>query len=179
MSKEDKVSGWKKVGNWLKENGGATLGLVGSLATGNIPGAIAAGSSMISSATGTDDPIQALATLQADPNAMIRLKEIAMQEEQNIRKHLEEMTRLELEDQQHEHATTQETIQGGDKADDKFVRWTRPGQSWLSLAAAITYVFVTNSPEVMILGALLTLPFTYAGLRGVDKGINAFTQKGE
>lgn len=168
-------SSWKKVGDWLKTNGGSTVALVGSLASGNVPAAIAAGAAMISGATGTNDPDLALEHLKNNPDAIVKLKEIAHQEEKSIRDHLAEMTKLELEDKQHEHETTQKTIRNADSSNDRFVRWTRPGQSWVSLAAAITYVFQAETVDVMILGALLTLSFTYAGLRQIGKGINAFT----
>ena len=34
---------WAEVGKWLKENAGIGATLVGSLLTGNVPGAVAAG----------------------------------------------------------------------------------------------------------------------------------------
>lgn len=161
---------WSNVGNWLKDNAGKGAALVGSLVTGNIPGAVAAGISMVSSATGTNDPKQALKELQGNPDVVLKLQEIAAKKEEDIRKHVEAMERLKLEDRQAEQAETQKTIRSGDTANDKFVRRTRPGQSWLSLAAAIAYAFTATKPDSVILGLLLTLPFTYAGLRGFDKG---------
>ena len=83
------------------------------------------------------------------------------------------MKRLELEDAQAQHQTTQQTIQNSDNSQYAFVRNTRPGQSWVSLIAAIAYVFINDQPDVMILGALLTLPWAYAGLRQVGKGVNS------
>jgi len=87
------------------------------------------------------------------------------------------MKRIELEDEQAQHRTTQETIQAGDRAEDVFVRRTRPGQSWISLFAALAYVFVVEVPDVMILGALLTLPWAYAGLRQIGKGVESVTNR--
>jgi hypothetical protein len=87
------------------------------------------------------------------------------------------MTRLELEDEQASHHETQVTVRAGDKAEDQFVRRTRPAQSWISLIAALFYALYNDSPDVMILGALLTLPWAYAGLRQVGKGIDSFTSK--
>lgn len=168
---------WSSVGSWIKEHAGSGAALVGSLAMGNIPAAVAAGVSLISSATGTDDPEKALETLQTDPAALIRLKELAFKEEDSIREHIREMKRVELEDAQKEHETTQATIRAGDKAEDRLIRWTRPLWGWVSLFAAIAYVFLLPDPDAVILGALLTLPFTYAGLRGVDKSVAAFTKK--
>ena len=65
--------------------------------------------------------------------------------------------------------TDEETIRAADQSGDTLVRSTRPLQSWVSLVAAIVYVFTLESPDIFVLSALLTLPFTYAGLRGVDK----------
>ena len=164
---------WKEVGNFIKGNAGKGVALVGSLLTGNIPGAIAAGVSMVSSATGTDDPALALQTLRDDPASMVKLKELYYANEESVRNHLAEMTRIKLEDEQAEHHETQETVRGGDKSGDKFVRWTRPGMSWVSLVTAIVYGLKAEAPDVMILGAFLTLPWAYAGLRQVGKGVDS------
>lgn len=164
---------WDDVGGWLKDNAGTGAALIGSLLTGNIPGAIASGVSLVSSATGTDDPVKALGVLQASPDAMIRLKELAVEEEQSIRAHIQAITRLKLEDKQAAHHETQETIRAGDKAEDRVVRYTRPGQSWISLAMAGAYVFTADNVDIYVLGALLALPFSYAGLRQIGKGVDA------
>ena len=164
---------WKDVGNWVVANAGTGAALVGSLLTGNIPGAVAAGVAMVSSATGTNNPSDALLQLQTDPATMVRLKELAVQDEANIRAHIEAMTRLSLEDAQAEHHETQETIRAGDRADDRFVRWTRPGQSWLSLAAALFYGLNSATPSPEILLIMLALPLAYAGLRQVGKGFDS------
>lgn len=156
---------WKDVGDWLEKNAGTGAALVGSLLVGNVPGAVAAGVNLVAGATGHATPDAALQAFQSDPATVVRLKELAVQDDANIRAHLQKMTELTLADQQAEHHETQETIRAGDKADDRFVRWTRPGQSWLSLGAAIAYVFISKAPDVLILGTLLTLPFAYAGLR--------------
>ena len=160
---------WKEVGDWLKGNAGTGAVLVGSLLTGNLPGAVAAGVSLVSSATGEADPGKALAALQGDPATMIRLRELAIQDEANIREHIRAMEELRQKDLQAEHEQTQLTIRNGDNADDKFVRWTRPGQSWVSLFAALVYVFLMADPSMEILALLLTLPWAYAGLRQIGK----------
>jgi hypothetical protein len=170
------MSKWKEVGHWIKDNAGSGAALIGSLLTGNVPGAVAAGVALVSSATGTDDPVKALESLQTNPQTVIRLRELAIQEEDLIRQHIREMKRLDLEDDQKAHEETQETIRAGDQAEDWFVRRTRPAQSWLSLLAAITYVFTMDTVDIMVLGALLTLPFAYAGLREIGKGVRAFTE---
>lgn len=172
---------WSKVGDWLKDNAGTGAALVGSLLTGNVPGAVAAGVALVSGATGTTDPMQALAQLQTDPTTMVKLKELANQDQENIRRHIAEMHRLELEDQQRSHEQTQTTIRIGDQAEDSFVRRTRPAQSWLSLIAALMFVFYCTASDktidITVLGLLLTLPWAYAGLREVGKGINVFAAK--
>lgn len=164
---------WSTVGNWIKDNAGTGVTLVGSLLTGNVPGAVAAGASLVSGATGTNDPEKALQQLQGNPDALVKLKELAYRNEESIRRYIEEMERLKLEDAQEKHRITQETVRAGDKAEDSFVRRTRPGQSWVSLFAALAYVFANDQPDVMILGALLTLPWAYAGLRQVGKGVDS------
>lgn len=164
---------WSSVGSWIKDNAGTGAALVGSLVSGNVPGAVAAGVSLVSGATGTDDPEKALQQLQGNPEALAKLKELAYKNEDRIRQHIEDMKRIELEDRQAQHQTTQETIRNSDNSQYAFVRNTRPGQSWVSLFAALAYVFVNDQPDVMILGALLTLPWAYAGLRQVGKGVNS------
>lgn len=172
---------WKGVGDWLKGNAGTGAALVGSLLAGNVPGAVAAGVALVSSATGEADPSKVLAALQTDPATMLRLKELALQDEASIREHIRSMTELEFKDQQAEHEQAQLTIRGGDNAEDAFVRRTRPGQSWLSLAAALAYVawreVAGKEPSFEVLALLLTLPWAYAGLRQIGKGMDAFGQK--
>lgn len=168
---------WKSVGKFLSDNASTGVGLVGSLLAGNVPGAIAAGAALVSSATGTNNPEEALNVLQSNPDAMIKLKELQYKNEESIRSHLEAMTRLQLEDDQASHSETQKTIRNGDNSDSKFVKWTRPGQSWVSLAGALAYTFAAEPIDFTVLALLLTLPFTYAGLRQIGKGINSFTGK--
>lgn len=165
---------WKDVGAWVQANAGTGAALVGSLITGNVPAAVAAGVAMVASATGTTDAGEALAQLQTDPATRVRLAELAQQNEQAIRAHIEAMTALEMADAQAEHHETQETIRAGDRAEDRFVRWTRPGQSWLSLAAALFYGLDSTTPSAEILLILLALPLAYAGLRQVGKGFDSF-----
>lgn len=63
---------WKEVGQWLKDNAPSGAALVGSLLTGNVPGAVAAGVSLVASATGSTDPAQSLKQLQNDPATLVR-----------------------------------------------------------------------------------------------------------
>lgn len=172
---------WSAVGDWLKTNAGTGAVLVGSMLTGNVPGAIAAGVSLVSSATGETDPAKVLERLQTDPSTVIRLKELAVQDEASIREHIRAMHELELTDAQKEQEETQKTIRAGDVAEDWFVRRTRPAQSWASLFAAFAYIFWNEAKnmeaDVTILGLLLTLPWAYAGLREVGKSISSWTSR--
>lgn len=159
---------WNSVGDWLKANAGTGAALVGSLLTGNIPAAMALGVKLVAGATGQGDPAKALESLQTDPATVVRLRELAIQEQANINAHIEAMAKSQFEDEQAEQHETQETIRAGDKADDRLVRWTRPLQSWASLIAAGAYVFVNAHPDTTILVFLLTLPWAYAGLRTIQ-----------
>lgn len=164
---------WKTVGDWLKNNAGASTVLVGSLLSGNIPAAVAAGVSLVSSATGQVDPIKAMDALKSDPATMVRLRELALQEEASIREHIRALEELKLKDIQLSHEQTQATIRNGDNAEDVVVRRTRPLQSWVSMFAAVAYALMYQNPDATILGLLLTLPCAYAGLRQIGKGIDS------
>ena len=164
---------WSDVGEWIKSNAAPGAALVGSLLTGNVPGAVAAGVALVSGATGVATPEAALAQIQQDPTTLVRLRELAQQNEASIREHIRTLAELEFKDQQAEHEQTQLTIRAGDAVEDAFVRRTRPGQSWLSLFAALAYVFTQDNPSVEILGLLMTLPLAYAGLRQWGKNTTA------
>lgn len=170
---------WSDVGKWLKENAGTGATLVGSLLTGNVPGAVAAGVALVGSATGTNDPAQALAALQGDPATVLRLKELAIQEEASIREHIRTLTEMELKDKQAEHEQQQLTIRGGDSAGDEYVRYTRPMMARQSWYATMGYIigfegckalkffdFGANWDLAMI---LLAPAAAYLGFRSLDK----------
>jgi hypothetical protein len=167
---------WSKVGDWVKDNAGTGATLVGSLLTGNVPSAVAAGISLVSSATGSDNPDIALKQLQNNPETLLKLKELVYKEEDSIRNHIKDMKQIELEDAQKEHEQTQTTIRNGDNSDDKVVRYVRPSHATISLISAIAYVFTQTTVDFAVLGALLTLPLTYAGLRGIDKTMATLKQ---
>lgn len=168
---------WQAVGEWIRDNAGLGAALVGSLITGGVPGAVHAGIALVSSATGTNDPTEAFNVLQADPKSLVKLKELYYENEASIRKHIETIERIKFEDDQASHHETQETIRAGDRAEDRVVRWTRPGHSWLSLIGALAYVFFSVNVDVTVLGLLLALPWAYAGLRQIGKGIDSVTLK--
>ncbi len=164
------MSTWKEVGEWLKSNAMDGANLVGSLLTGNIPNAIASGVSLISGATGYAEPEKALESLQA-PNspALIRLRELSLQNEASIRSHILEMERIRLQDKQFEQKETQETIREGDRAQDVFVRATRPGLAWSGFFAAFAYIIVMDNPNEFFFQLLIGFPYAYMGARAYDK----------
>lgn len=164
---------WQDVGEWIKGNAGAGAALVGSLLTGNVPGAVAAGVALVSSATGSNDPGAAMQALQSDPATVVRLRELALANDASVRGHIEAMEKLRIADAAAEHQETGLTIRSGDNAEDRFVRWTRPGQSWLSLVAAIGYGTARDNPSIELVALLLALPWAYAGLRQIGKGIDS------
>lgn len=172
------MSSWEKVGGWLKDNAGTGAALVGSLLTGNAPAAIAAGISLVSSATGQNDPEKALEALKTDPQTLVRLKELAYQEKQDVRRHIESMERSRLEDEQSKHRTTQETIRAGDAAADERIRWVRPEMAQQSWKATVAYCFAcflyrafsgVEVFDLLVAGILSGPAFAYHGLRTWDK----------
>jgi len=176
MSSKEK---WSAVGSWLKDNAGTGASLVGHLLTGNVPGAVAAGVALVTSATGESDPTKAMERLQSDPATLIKLKELAYADAANIRQHTANMARIELEreaaelaDQQSQHEQQQATIRAGDQATDKFVRWTRPGQAWFFSFVSVAWAFVTRCDtdlELYVLMVFISYPAAYAGFRTADK----------
>lgn len=170
---------WADVGDWLKANAGPGAALVGSLLTGNLNGAIAAGVSLVSGATGTTDPDQALHALQSNPEAMIKLKELAYRENDSIRQHVQAMEEARLRDEQEAHRQQQETIRSGDNASDEYVRRTRPmmaRQSWYAGAAYIVGMELLKAFQVTSTGAVVELALlilapamAYLGFRTFDK----------
>jgi len=170
---------WSEVGSWLKDNAGTGAALVGSLLTGNVPGAVAAGVALVGSATGTNDPAKALAALQGDPATLLKLRELAVQEEASIREHIRTMEEMRLKDEQAAHEQQQLTIRGGDNAEDEYVRHTRPmmaRQSWYATMAYILVFEGLNSSKVFEGGAnwdlamiLLAPAAAYLGFRSLDK----------
>lgn len=176
---------WQDIGNWLKDYGGSSVALVGSLLTGNVPGAIAAGQALVATATGTTDPNKSMDALQNNPETLLRLKELAYQNEADIRRHLEAMTMAELEskkadlnDAQASHAQTQETIRNGENSDDKDIRMVRPSMAKQSWYATVSYAFVivgssftsTVVPFSVDIAMILSAPaWAYLGLRSWDK----------
>lgn len=164
---------WLKVGDWLKDNGTTGAALVGSLLTGNVPGAIAAGVGLVSSATGLGDPDKALTALKHDPSAIVKLQELANENEASLRKHIEEMARMEIE----QHQQTQQTIQSGDNSTDEYTRRTRPLMARVSLWVTLLYGVSIELASVLgkgtgasweVIGLLSAPAWAYMGLRTFD-----------
>ena len=170
---------WSDVGSWLKDNAGTGAALVGSLLTGNVPGAVAAGVALVGSATGTNDPAKALAALQGDPATVLKLRELAVQEEASIREHIRTMEEMRLKDEQAAHEQQQLTIRGGDTAQDEYVRHTRPmmaRQSWYATMAYVIGFEGLKAADVFKTGAswdlamiIITPAAAYLGFRSLDK----------
>ena len=169
---------WSGVGKWLSKNAGGLLGLAGSVATGNIPGGVAAVASMIGEATGETDPAKALSVLQGDPVSMIRLEEIAKRNEQDIRKHHRDMLELQLKDEQSAHTTQQDTIKEGDRATDEYVRRTRPRMARQSWWGGVIYIAIMEilkafgkgtGADAYLAGTILAPALAYMGFRTLDK----------
>ncbi|MCO7024825.1 hypothetical protein L4F31_16510 [Vibrio paracholerae] len=107
------------------------------------------------------------------PEALVDLERIKVEMEREITRRQE----LALQDKQAEHHETQETIRAGDKAEDPYIRKTRPLIARQSLWATVLYCFVFEFLKAKGMGAgadpyiagLLSAPaWTYLGLRTLD-----------
>jgi len=168
---------WGSVGDWIKDNAGTGASLIGSLLTGNVMGAVSAGVSLVSGATGTDNPQLALQELTTNPDALVKLKELYYKNEDSVRKHIETIHLANLEDAQKEHDTTSRVIVEGQKAAEKgFEKNSRPAMAWVSLLATIAYAFVGLYKDIptdlLTIGVLSGGYFAWMGLRTIDKRTN-------
>lgn len=181
------MSKWSKVGEWLKSNAGAGAALVGSLLTGNVPGAVAAGVSLVTGATGEAEPEKVLASLQTDPGTMLRLRELAVQNDASIREHIRLMAEIEAKDEQDAHQEQQKTIRSGDAAEDEYVRHTRPKmarQSWYATALYVIAFEGLKAAGIFSVGAVMELAMVlgapaaaYLGFRSLDKRRGKSTER--
>ena len=90
---------WKKVGRHIAD----AAPMLGTALGGPAGAAIGA---IVASTLGTaNDPAEVLAKLEADPQSLMRLKELEQQEREQIRTHTLEMARSEMLDQQQARAT--------------------------------------------------------------------------
>jgi TolA-binding protein len=169
---------WSDIGLWLSKNSTGLLGLAGAAATGNVPAAVASLASMVGEATGKTDPLEAMAKMQQSPEVMLKLEELARNNEADIRAHHREMMRIQLEDAQKEQEEQQKTIRTGDTADDEYVRHTRPLMARQSWYATMAYALlcgvskVVGGPDLwqIEVAMLLVSPAAaYMGFRTIDK----------
>lgn len=107
------------------------------------------------------------------PESLVELERIKVEMEKEITRRQE----LALNDKQVEHHETQETIRSGDKAEDPYIRTTRPLMARQSMWAVILYCFLMEVLNAFGYGvgidvsvaALLSSPaWAYLGLRTLD-----------
>ena len=165
---------WSDVGGWIKENAGNGAALVGSLLTGNVAGAVAAGVSMVSGVTGTTNPEKALKVLQADPKLLIELERVKNERAQEINRHIETIALAEIEDKQKEHETTAKVIVEGQKVATGWLeKNSRPLMAWCSLGFTFWYLGYALVEDVTVseIGLIVASGgyFAWMGLRSLDK----------
>lgn len=107
------------------------------------------------------------------PESMVELERIKVEMEKEITRRQE----LALADKQAEQRETQETIRAGDKAEDPYIRTTRPLMARQSMWATMLYCFLMEVLHAFGYGvgvdvsvaALLSSPaWAYLGLRTLD-----------
>lgn len=107
------------------------------------------------------------------PESMVELERIKVEMEKEITRRQE----LALADKQAEQRETQETIRAGDKAEDPYIRTTRPLMARQSMWAVMLYCFLMEVLHAFSYGAgvdisvamLLSSPaWAYLGLRTLD-----------
>ena len=151
--------------DWLKKLAGYAPDIATAIATG---GTSLAGTAfkivsqeLLGTESGSDDEVVS-AIQAATPEQMTAMTRVNNE-------FILEKLRIENQDLQAEHSTTQETIRNGDNSDSKVVKWTRPAHATASLAFAFWYVETAATVDVAVLSALLALPFAYSGLRQFGK----------
>ena len=158
--------------DWIKKIAGYAPDIAAAVATGGsslaVTGLRILGKELLGNESASEREIEK-AVASASPEQLVNLTRCNNEFKAEMKRLENEAARDRQVDLQKEHETTQETIRNGDNSDSTLVRTTRPLQSWASLIAAFFYVFTSESVDVYVLGALLTLPFTYAGLRQAGK----------
>jgi hypothetical protein len=178
---------FSKVGDWLTANGGTAATMVGALVTGNIPTAVGLGASLLVGATGETSPDKQLAVLQGNPDALVKLEELANARQAEINRHLEATLAKEAEERMAEHQVTANVIVDGQKAaTGSFEKNSRPGMAWTSLLATVAYAFHALNKglavDTLVLGTLASGYLAWMGLRTFDKytyakhGVSAITK---
>lgn len=159
----------------IKDIVGSAAPLVGSLLGGPLGGSVG---TLIADKLGVkDDASEILNKLKTDPESLVKIKQMESDERQQLRQLKFEEAKLKSEERKHEHQTTQETIQTGDTAEDKYVRRTRPKMARLSFYFGTLYALVMEAATLwdigdganpVLLGTLYGPAFTYLGMRTVD-----------
>lgn len=107
------------------------------------------------------------------PESLVELERIKVEMEKEITRRQE----LALNDKQAEQHETQETIRSGDKAEDPYIRTTRPLMARQSMWAVMLYCFLMEGLHAfsygvgvdMYVATLLSSPaWAYLGLRTID-----------
>lgn len=108
------------------------------------------------------------------PESLVELEKIKVELEKQKTRRQE----LELNDKQAEHHETQETIRAGDKAEDPYIRKTRPLMARQSFWGMIAYIFIFEAIKAYVPAAsgadpwmaltIGTPAFAYLGLRTID-----------
>lgn len=161
---------WQKVGDFIKDNAGNGAALIGTLLTGGTGPAIAAAISMVSNATGTNDPEKALQALNDNPDLMVKLEEIRLKRATEIDSHIAMMELAKLEDKQKEHETTAKLIIEGQKVAEGWLeKNSRPLMAWASLLSTVAYAFQAATPDPFIISILSSGYLAWMGLRTKDK----------
>ena len=151
--------------DWLKKLAGYAPDIAAAIASGGtslaVTGLRILGNELLDNESATESEV-AKAVQGASPDQMITLTRV------NNEFKLEKL-RIESQDKQSEHKTTQETIKSGDNSDSVIVRLTRPLHATASLLYCFYYIDTHNTVDVMVVSALLALPFAYSGLRQLGK----------
>jgi len=107
------------------------------------------------------------------PESLVELERIKVEMEKEITRRQE----LALNDKQAQQHETQETIRSGDKAEDPYIRTTRPLMARQSMWATILYCFLMEGLhafdygvgiDVAVAAMLSTPAWAYLGLRTLD-----------
>lgn len=149
--------------DWIKKIAGYAPDIAAAVATGGsslaVTGLRILGKELLGNESASESEIER-AVLSASPEQMVELTRC--NNEFKV-----EMKRLENQDKQSEHVTTQETIRNGDNSQHWWVSATRPAQSWccMGIAAWLAY----NDKPVEIVLAFLGITGAYFGLRQLGK----------
>lgn len=111
---------------------------------------------------------------QLSPENLVDLERIKVELEKELTRRKE----LDLQDKQAEHHETQETIRAGDRAEDPYIRKTRPLMARQSFWGMMLYIFLfeaikaflpgSDGADIYIALTIGTPAFAYLGLRTID-----------